>query len=152
MSVEYFKTPEAQSFLSEFEHFEYSQLFVETFAFATHDDWEIAYHRQDLIRHHKTFRSPVFKAEGSKGPIPFDDLESTRTTFIEMKNGTKKVEKVAWTSQVQKNAWPNNGMEELFKIKDGTKLLEELSNVQSSSKIPQISDPSGSIRRKSREA
>ena len=52
MSAEYFKTPEVQSFFSEFEHFEYSQLSVETFAFATDDDWEIDYHRKELIRHH----------------------------------------------------------------------------------------------------
>ena len=96
MGAVYFKTPEVQSFFSEFEHFEYSQLSVETLAFATDDDWEIDYHRKELIRHHKTYRSQHFKIEGSKCPIPFDDLESTRTTFIEMKNGTNKVEKDDW--------------------------------------------------------
>ena len=30
--------------------FEYSQLSVETFAYATDDDWEIDYHRRELIR------------------------------------------------------------------------------------------------------
>ena len=52
--------------------------------------------RKKLIRPHKTYRSQLFKIEGSKGPIPFDDLESTRTTFTEMKNGTKKVQKDDW--------------------------------------------------------
>ena len=116
MSAVYFKTPDVQSFFSEFEHFEYSQLSVETFAFATDDDWEIDYHRKELVRHHKTYRSQLFKIEGSKCPIPFDDPEPTRTTFIEMKNGTKKVEKDDWSeqSQVQKNVWTSNGVEELF--------------------------------------
>ena len=45
MSAVYFKTPDVQSFCSQFEHFEYSQLSVETFAFATDDDWEIDHHR-----------------------------------------------------------------------------------------------------------
>ena len=86
------------SFFSQHEHFEYSQLSVETFAYATDDDWEIDYHRKELIRHHKTLRSQLFKISGSKCPISFDDLESTRTTFLEMKNGTKKVEKDDWSS------------------------------------------------------
>ena len=72
MSAVYFKTPEVQSFFSQCEHFEYSQLSVETFAFATDDDWEIDYHRKELIRHHKTYRSQLFKILGSKCPIPFD--------------------------------------------------------------------------------
>ena len=59
MSAVYFKTPEVQSFFSQCEHFEYSQLSVETFAFATDDDWEIDYHRKELIRHHKTYRSQL---------------------------------------------------------------------------------------------
>ena len=84
------------SFFSQSEHFECSQLSLETFAFATDDDWEIDYHRKELIRHHKTYRSQVFKIVGSKCPISFDDLESTRKTFIEMKNGTKKVETDDW--------------------------------------------------------
>ena len=92
----YFKTPEVQSFFSQCEHFEYSQLSVETFAFATDDDWEIDHHRKELIRHHKTYRSQLFKILGSKCPIPYDDLESTRKTFIEMKNGAKKVETDDW--------------------------------------------------------
>ena len=96
MSAVYFKTPEVTSFFSQHEHFEYSQLSVETFAYATDDDWEIDYHRKELIRHHKTLRSQLFKISGSKCPISFDDLESTRTTFLEMKNGTKKVEKDDW--------------------------------------------------------
>ena len=96
MSEVYFKTPDVQSFFSEFEDFEYSQLSVETFDFAADDGWEIDYHRKDLIHHHKTLRSQLFKIEGSKSPIPIDDLESTRATFIEMKNGTKKVEKDDW--------------------------------------------------------
>ena len=54
MSAVYFKTPEVTSFFSQHEHFEYSQLSVETFAYATDDDWEIDYHRRELIRHHKT--------------------------------------------------------------------------------------------------
>ena len=82
MSAVYFKTPEVQSFFSQSEHFEYSQLSVETFA--TDDDWEIDYHRKELIRHHKTYRSQLFKIVGSKCPIPFDDLESTRKTFIDL--------------------------------------------------------------------
>ena len=102
MSAVYFKTPDVQSFFSQFEHFEYSQLSVETFAFATDDDWEIDYHRKELICHHKTYRSQLFKIVGSKRPIPFDDLESTRKTFIEMKNGTKKVETDDWRNS-QKN-------------------------------------------------
>ena len=38
MSAVYFKTPEVTSFFSQHEHFEYSQLSVETFAYATDDD------------------------------------------------------------------------------------------------------------------
>ena len=76
MSAVYFKTPDVQSLVSLFERFEYSQLFVETFAFATDDDWEIDYHRKDLIRHHKTYRSQLFKIEGSKCPIPFSLMTS----------------------------------------------------------------------------
>ena len=48
----------------------------------TDDDWEIDYHRRELIRHQKTLRSQLFKISGSKCPISFDDLESTRTTFL----------------------------------------------------------------------
>ena len=66
MSAVYFKTPEVTSFFSQHEHFEYSQLSVETFAYATDDDWEIDYHRKELIRHHKTLRSQLFKISGSK--------------------------------------------------------------------------------------
>ena len=84
------------SFFSQHEHFEYSQLSVETFACANDDDWEIDYHRKELIRHRKTFRSQLFKISGSKCPMSFDDLESTLTTFIEMKNGAKKVENDDW--------------------------------------------------------
>ena len=81
MSAVYFKTPEVTSFFSQHEHFEYSQLSVETFAYATDDDWEIDYHRTELIRHHKTLHSQLFKVAGSKSQISFDDLESTRTKF-----------------------------------------------------------------------
>ena len=115
MSAVYFKTPEVTSFFSQHEHFEYSQLSVETFAYATDDDWEIDYHRRELIRHHKTLRSQLFKISGSKCPISFDDLESTRTTFLEMKNGTKKVEKDDWRAvSGPENVLTNNGKEELF--------------------------------------
>jgi len=96
MSAVYFKAPELTNFFSQVEHFEYSQLSVETFACATDDDWEIDHHRRELIRHHKTLRSQLFKISGSKCPISFDDLESTRTKKNEMKNGTKKVEKDDW--------------------------------------------------------
>jgi len=41
MSAVYFKTPELQSSFVQQEHFEYSQLFVETFSFGNDDDWEI---------------------------------------------------------------------------------------------------------------
>ena len=61
MSAVYFRTPEVTSFFSQREHFEYSQLSVETFAYATDDDWEIDYHRRELIRHHKTLRSPLLR-------------------------------------------------------------------------------------------
>ena len=43
-----------------------------------------------MIRLHKTFRSQVFEISGSKSPIPFDDLESTQTTFIDMKNAWRR--------------------------------------------------------------
>ena len=117
MSAVYFKTPDVTSFFSQHEHFEYSQLSVETFAYATEDDWEIDYHRRELIRHHKTLRSQLFKISGSKCPISFDDLESIRTTFIEMKNGTKKVEKDDWraaSGPEKRNVLTSNGVEELF--------------------------------------
>lgn len=61
MSALYFTTPEVQSLFSEFGRFEYSQLYVESFA-----------HEQERY-----------------DPSPQDtlaDLESTRTTAIEMKN------------------------------------------------------------------
>ena len=110
MSAVYFKTPDVQSFYSEFEHFEYSQLSVETFAFATDGDWEIDYHRKELIRHDKTYRSQLFKIEDSKCPIPFDDLESTRTTFIEMKESSLRSRRtsgqaMAWKNCFQDQEW-----------------------------------------------
>ena len=68
-----------------------------------------------LIRHHKTLRSQLFKISGSKCPISFDDLESTRTTFLEMKNGTRKWKRMTGEqSLVQRNVLTNNGKEELF--------------------------------------
>ena len=148
MSAVYFKTPEVQSFFSEFGKFEYSQLSVETFAFAIDDDWEIDYHRKELIRHHKTYRSQLFKIEGSKYPIPLDDLESTRTTFIEMKNGTKKVEKDDWraVSGPEKRLDKQWRGRTVFKIKNGVKLPEELSTVKPSSKLHRISDPSDEVK------
>ena len=148
MSAVYFKTPEVQSFFSQSEHFEYSQLSVGTFAFATDDDWEIDYHRKELIRHHKTYRSQLFKIVGSKCPIAFDDLESTRKTFIEMKNGTKKVETDDWRAA----SGPEKRLDKqwcgrtVFKIKSGVELPGELSTVKSPSKLPRISDPSDKVK------
>ena len=121
---------------------------MKTFAFATDDDWEIDYHRKELIRHHKTYRrSQLFKIAGSKCPIPFD-LESTRTTFIEMKNGTKKVETDDWraVSGPEKRLDKQWRGRTVFKIKNGVKLPEELSTVKSSSKLPRISDPSDEVK------
>ena len=149
MSAVYFKTPEVTSFFSQHEHFEYSQLSVETFAYATDDDWEIDYHRRELIRHHKTLRSQLFKISGSKCPISFDDLESTRTTFLEMKNGTKKVEKDDWraVSGPEKRFDRQWKGRTVFKIKAGAALpAEELSHVKSSSKPARISDPSDEVK------
>ena len=149
MSAVYFKTPEVTSFFSQNEHFEYSQLSVETFAYATDDDWEIDYHRRELIRHHKTLRSQLFKISGSKCPISFDDLESTRTTFLEMKNGTKKVEKDDWraVSGPEKRFDKQWEGRTVFKIKAGATLpAEELSHVKSSSKPARISDPSDEVK------
>ena len=149
MNAVYFKTPEVTSFFSQHEHFEYSQLSVETFAYATDDDWEIDYHRRELIRHHKTLRSQLFKISGSKCPISFDDLESTRTTFIEMKNGTKKVEKDDWraVSGPEKRLDKQWKGRTVFKIKAGAALpAEELSHVKSSSKPMRISDPSDEVK------
>ena len=149
MSAVYFKTPEVTSFFSQHEHFEYSQLSVETFAYATDDDWEIDYHRRELIRHHKTLRSQLFKISGSKCPISFDDIESTRTTFLEMKNGTKKVEKDDWraVSGPEKRFDKQWKGRTVFKIKAGAALpAEELSHVKSSSKPARISDPSDEVK------
>ena len=149
MSAVYFKTPEVTSFFSQHEHFEYSQLSVETFAYATADDWEIDYHRRELIRHHKTLRSQLFKISGSKCPISFDDLESTRTTFLEMKNGNKKVEKDDWraVSGPEKRFDKQWKGRTVFKIKAGAVLpAEELSHVKSSSKPARISDPSDEVK------
>ena len=152
MSAVYFKTPEVTSFFSQHEHFEYSQLSVETFAYATDDDWEIDYHRKELIRHHKTLRSQLFKISGSKYskcPISFDDLESTRTTFLEMKNGSKKVEKDDWraVSGPEKRFDKQWKGRTVFKIKAGAALPgEELSHVKSSSKPARISDPSDEVK------
>ena len=149
MSAVYFKAPEVTSFFSQNEHFEYSQLSVETFAYATDDDWEIDYHRRELIRHHKTLRSQLFKISGSKCPISFDDLESTRTTFLEMKNGTKKVEKDDWraVSGPEKRFDKQWKGRTVFKIKAGAALpAEELSHVKSSSKPARISDPSDEVK------
>ena len=149
MSAVYFKTPEVTSFFSQNEHFEYSQLSVETFAYATDDDWEIDYHRRELIRHHKTLRSQLFKISGSKCPISFDDLESTRTTFLEMKNGTEKVEKDDWraVSGPEKRFDKQWKGRTVFKIKAGAAIpAEELSHVKSSSKPARISDPSDEVK------
>ena len=81
-------------------------------------------------------------------PIPFDDLESTRTTFIEMKNGTKKVETDDWraVSGPEKRLDKQWRGRTVFKIKSGVKLPEELSTVKSSSKFPRISDPSDEVK------
>ena len=97
-----------------------------------------------MIRHHKTYRSQLFKIQGSKSLLPYDDLESTRTTFIEMKNGTKKMEKDDWgaVSGPEKRLDKQWRGGTAFKIKKGVKLQEEMSNVKSSSKIHRISDPS----------
>ena len=149
MSAVYFRTPEVTSFFSQHEHFEYSQLSVETFAYATDDDWEIDYHRRELIRHQKTLRSQLFKISGSKCPISFDDLEPTRTTFIEMKNGTKKVEKDDWraVSGPEKRFDKQWRGRTVFKTKAGAALpAEELSQVKSSSKPMRISDPSDEVK------
>ena len=149
MSAVYFKAPEVTSFFSQHEHFEYSQLSVETFAYATDDDWEFDYHRRELIRHHKTLRSQLFKISGSKCPISFDDLESTRTTFLEMKNGTKKMEKDDWraVSGPEKRLDKQWKGRTVFKIKAGAALpAEELSHVKSSSKPARISDPSDEVK------
>ena len=147
-SAVYFKAPEVTSFFSQHEHFEYSQLSVETFAYATDDDWELDYRRRELIRHHKTLRSQLFKISGSKCPISFDDLESTRTTFMEMKNGTKKVEKDDWraVSGPEKRFDKQWRGRTVFKIKAGVALpAEELSHVKSSSNPMRISDPSDEV-------
>ena len=149
MSAVYFRTPEVTSFFSQREHFEYSQLSVETFAYATDDDWEIDYHRRELIRHHKTLRSQLFKISGSKCPISFDDLEPIRTTFIEMKNGTKKVEKDDWraVSGPEKRFDKQWKGRTVFQIKARAALpAEELSHVKSSSKPMRISDPSDEVK------
>ena len=118
------------------------------FAFATDDDWEIDYHRKELIRHHKTYRSQLFKIEGSKCPIPFDDLESTQTAFMEMKNGTQKVEKDDWraVSGPEKRLDKQWRGRTVFKIKSGVKLPEELFTVKSSRKLHRISDPSDEVK------
>ena len=149
MSAVYFKTPDVQSFFSEFEHVEYSQLSVKTFAFATDDDWEIDYRRKELVRHHKTYHNQLFKIEGSKCPIPFDGLdESIWTFFVEMKNGTKKVEKDDWraVSGPEKRLDKQWRGRTVFKIKSGVKLPEVLSTVKSSSKLHRISDPSDEVK------
>ena len=102
-----------------------------------------------MIRHHKTLRSQLFKIEGSKRPIPFDDLESIRTTFIEMKNGTKKVEKDAWRAA----SGPEKRLDKqwrggtVFKIKAGVEIpAEELIHVKSSRKTTRISGPSDKVK------
>ena len=101
-----------------------------------------------MIRHHKTYRSQFFKIIGSKCPIPFGDLESTRKTFIEMKNGTKKVETDDWraVSGPEKRLDKQWRGRTVFKIKSGVELPEELSTVKSSSKLPRISDPSDEVK------
>ena len=142
MSAVYFKAPEVTSFFSQHEHFEYGQLSVETFAYATDADWEIDYHRRELIRHHKTLRSQLFKSSGSKCPIFFDDLESTRTTFIEMKNDDWRA--VSGPEKRFDKQWCGRTV---FKIKAGATLpAEELSHVKSSSKPMRISDPSDEVK------
>ena len=101
-----------------------------------------------MIRHHKIYRSQLFKIEGSKCPIPFDDLETTRTSFIEMKNGTKKVEKddrraVSGPEKRLDKQWRGRTV---FKIKSGMKFPEELPTVKSSSKLHRISDSSDEVK------
>ena len=85
----------------------------------------------------------------SSSPISFDDLESTRTTFIEMKNGTKKVEKDDWraVSGPEKRLDKQWRGRTVFKIKAGVALpAEELSHVKSSSKTTRTSDPSDEVQ------
>ena len=94
---------------------------------------KIDYHRKELIRHHKTLRSQFSNISGSKCPISFDDLESTRTTFFEMKNGAKKVEKDDWraVSGPEKRFDKQWRGRTVFKIKAGVALpAEELASRQ----------------------
>ena len=53
--------PAATGFFSQHEHFEYSHLSVETFAYANDDAWDLDYDRQEMIRHHKSLRGQLFK-------------------------------------------------------------------------------------------
>ena len=68
-----------------------------------------------------------FKIEGSQSPIPFDDLESTRTTFIEMKNGIKKVEKGNWraVSRQEKRLDQQWRGRTVFRSNEGVPLRED---------------------------
>ena len=91
MTAVYFKTPEGTTFFSQRKHFQYSLLNL--LPMQTMMTGEIDYYRTELIRHHKTLRSQQNKVSGS-----FDDLESTQTTFIEMKNETR-LESGLWSRE-----------------------------------------------------
>ena len=76
-------------------------------------------------------------------------LNLLEKTFIEMKNGTKKVEKDDWraVSGPEKRFDKQWKGRTVFKIKAGAALpAEELSHVKSSSKPMRISDPSDEVK------
>ena len=97
MSQVHFKTPQAKSFFSQHDHFEYSQTAVkqdvhEEEALVTGDYWQVDPLRRELIRHHKDKRRNLHEMNRSEEtPIPKDQLLDERETHMEYQKSKKKV-------------------------------------------------------------
>ena len=90
MGQVHFKTPQAKSFFSQHDHFEYSRIAVkqddqqeEEEALVTGDYWPVDPLRRELIRHHKDKRKNLHEMNRSEEtPIPKDQLLDERERHI----------------------------------------------------------------------
>ena len=84
-----FKIPQAKSFFSKHDHFEYSQIAVQQDqqdeeALVTSDDWQVDGLRRELIRHHREKRMNLHEITRAENiPIPKDQLLDERETHVE---------------------------------------------------------------------
>ena len=130
MSQVHFKTPQVKSFLSQHDHFEYSQMAVqqdvqdEEEALVTGDYWQVDGLRRELIRHHKNKRQYLHEMNRPETtPIPEDQLLDERETHIEYQKSRKKVlHKDNWRTGKKKFA---DKMEEFWKGKTVYKIKKD---------------------------